>query len=594
MVDRRKIDLAWLAVVLSICVALSGVAQAAAMDDEDDDDQEGGMESHHEDDEDDDDQEGGMESHHEDDEEYEEAEEAHEGPHHTHEEAIEAAKSDSTVQQCTQDYPETGEAAYYSDEDEDEWYVEIVDTSSTAMGAPNKTAVIIDDKTGEVKEVSRYTTPVISEEDAEDMARENVMSEFLEEYPDSEVWASYHGESGRWAVTAYDLETLEEITAILDGRTGEIQTSAPTISQDDALDIAALEPAVDNFLGEYIIGVDTREEWEEGMLRNVEAPDNVLVLSRDSLGYTAVGSKIDDTNLQSVICGSRFTAPSSGEIAKITAYAYYFGGTDYKAGLYRESDNSFVAETESKHIAFDRTGWKSFEFSSPVSVTEGTDYFVVLWDYSERTTHSMVGIYYDSDSQRGGYQVDTSGGTWPDPWSPTIVDRKYSIYATSGHRSGRYTSEWYDLERASFVRFISKATIDALDNHRITVNIQVSDDESTVKDNILLNLDDGTNAYDISALADAKYVRIDSSLSTGNVLTTPTLRSFSIITKSNLAIAYENVSDQWKVSFMGKTGASATVRIDAASGEVQKTRMFSWRGAIEEFEEFMGGAGGLK
>jgi hypothetical protein len=53
-------------------------------------------------------------------------------------------------------------------------------------------------------------------------------------------------------------------------------------------------------------------------------------------------------------------------------------------------------------------------------MTEGTDY-VVLWDYSERTTHSFVGIYYDDGSQRGGYQVDLSGGTWPNPWSPTML-----------------------------------------------------------------------------------------------------------------------------------------------------------------------------
>ena len=506
------------------------------------------------------------------------------GPTVTHENATSAMENSSAIQSSTENYAQKVTFTYY-DDDDDEWRVEIIDAASIGLSGLNKTVVTVDARTGEIKGIQIFTASAISEEDAVSVAKED-MEEFLESRLGSEVWATYHGALGKWVVTAYDIETFEKVTAIVDGRTGKIQISAPTISRDNALEVASLQPAVDNFLRQYITGVDMEAEWEDGALENVEIFNDMLVLSKDSLGYTRVGSERDDTNLQSVICGSLFTAPFSGKIMEITAYAYYFGGADYKAGLYKKSDGSFVAETENKHIKVDRTRWETFKFSSPVEVTEGSDYFVVLWDYSERATRSVVGIYYDDDSQRGGYQEDTSGGAWSYPWSPTTVDRKYSIYATGGYRSGRYTGEWYDIE-APLVKFISKATIAASDNHKITMNVQVSDDGSTVKDNLLLNLDDGTNIYDISTLADAKYVRIDSFLSTDNPLTTPVFRSFSIIISSDLTSEYENVSNQWRVSFVDETGVSATVRIDATSGEVQETRRFSWKEAVEEFEEVM-------
>lgn len=565
MDSERKNHLILLAVILSVLIVLSYAAPISAMKDDDDK----------------------MDEEDEGDEEYEEDEE-HKKPCHSEEEVIDKAENDESVKESTENYSQTEEVAYYSNENEDEWHVEISDNTPTEEGTRNKTVAIVDDKTGEIKKVVRYTAPTISEGDAEDIAEEEEMGEFLEEHPESEVWASYNGSSGKWMVTAYDVEKLEKRTVMVDDRTREIHTSSPTIDQDNAVDMAVLEPVVDNFLGQYAIGIDNQVEWEEGVLENVEVSDDVLVLSRDSLGYTEVGSKRDDTNLQSAICGSLFTAPSTGKILEITAYAYYFGGTNYRAGLYRVSDNSFIAETRSKRIRFDHTGWETFEFSSSVSVSKDTDYFVVLWDYSEQATRSIVGLYYDSDSQQGGYQVDTSGGSWPDSWAPEMVGRKYSIYATYDYHSGRYTSEWHDLEEASpFVEFTSKATITAADDHKITVNVQVSDDESTVKDNILLNLGNGVNTYDISTLANAKYVRITSFLSTGSTLTSPVFHSFSIITGSDLSTTYENVSNQWRISFKDKTGVNATVRVDAASGEVQETEMFSWKEAIEEFEEVM-------
>lgn len=559
MDSERKNHIILLAVILSVLIVLSYAAPISAMKDEDD-----------------------------------KMDEEHKKPCHSEEEVIDTAKSDESVQQSTQDYSQTEEVAYYSNENEDEWYVEIIDNTPTTTKTHDKTVAVVDDETGEIKKIMKYTAPTISEEDAEDIAKEKEMGEFLEEHPDSEVWASYNGSSGKWMVTAYDVEKLEKRTVMVDDRTREIHTSSPTIDQDNALDIAMLEPVVDNFLGQYAIGIDEKTEWEDGTLEGVEASDDGLVLREYTLGHTEVGTRRDDDIVQvgpseTLISGSWFTAPLSGKIREITAYAYYYGGADYKAGLYKKSDNSLVAETQSKHMRIYRRGWETFEFSSPVNVADGTDYFIVLQMDPHvgegKVYDARSSIYYDSDLQRGGYQVSS---TWPDPCALTAVDKKYSIYATYGYSNGRYTSEWYDLEGTqTFVRFASNATIAVSDNHKITVNVQVSDDGSTVKDNLLLNLDDGANTYDISTLADAKYVRIDSSLSTDNPLTTPVFHSFSILTNSDLDLTYENVSNQWRTSFKDETGVSATVRVDAASGEVRGTEVFSWKEAIEEFEEVM-------
>lgn len=521
----------------------------------------------------------------------EEEEGKEKGPHHSENEIINTTKSDETVKRFTKDYSQTEEtASYSSDENEGEWYVEIENESPGPTESRDKIVAIADDETGEVKKVSKYIASKISEEDAIKEAEEERMGEFLEEHPDSEVWASYHSASGRWEVTAYDTESFERMKVFVNGKTGEIQTTAPPkVSWENALDIAIRQPIARDFLEQYAFSIDTKSEWEDGTLRNVEVSNGDLVLSGGSLGYTAKGSKRDRTYAQSPICGSWFTAPASGKIVGITAYAYYYGSTDYKAGIYRRSDGSLVAETESKYFWSNHTGWESFKFSSPVSVSEGTDYFVALWVcYSTPALRGIIGIYYDTDQQRGGYQVDTSGGTWPDSWTPTIGDKKYSIYAAYGYSSGRYTSEWYKLEESSLVRFTSKVTIDASDNHKITVNIQVSDDESTIKDNLLLNIDNGINTYDISTLERAGYVRINASLSTGNMVTTPAIRSLSVVTSSDLDISHENMAGRWKVSFVDETRASATVQIDATNGEVQDTRTFSWKKAIREFEEAMG------
>lgn len=231
MVDRTRIGMMWLAVVLSIFVMLGYTAPIVAMGGHDDDG-DGGMG----------DDEGGMGD----------GDGGHEGPCHTHEEVIDTATSDSTVQHCTQNYSQTDETAYYSDTDEDEWHVEIVNTSSTEMESPDKTAVVIDDRTGEIKIIAKYIAPTISDDDAIDIAKGNAgMGNFLSSHPRSRVWACYHGTHGKWVARAHDVETLEESTVLIDDNTGEVTINTPSLDWAQLIYTAKSRPTVDNFLALY-------------------------------------------------------------------------------------------------------------------------------------------------------------------------------------------------------------------------------------------------------------------------------------------------------------------------------------------------------
>ncbi|TES83957.1 MAG: hypothetical protein E3J91_00750 [Hadesarchaea archaeon] len=176
----------------------------------------------------------------------------------TQEEAIDIAKERIEVQTFLANRPDAYEYAYYEPEGS-EWYVSfinnVVEPIEPVEWYPAEcVTVIVDDLTGEVKDVQVYRPPVISEDEAINIAKGTAeMSEFLSAHPDAEVWVWYNEKLMEWVVNAYSMEIFTEVTVFVDAETGEIKTREPTIKWEEALEIA--QSAAADFLNTHRIAV---------------------------------------------------------------------------------------------------------------------------------------------------------------------------------------------------------------------------------------------------------------------------------------------------------------------------------------------------
>lgn len=97
-----------------------------------------------------------------------------------------------------------------------------------------------------------------------------------------------------------------------------------------------------------------------------------------------------------------------------------------KGGIYKRSDNSSVGGTDSSSFSLGE-GWATVQFSYPnPSLEANTDYWVVVW-LKEACNFCFTKFYRDSESLKGGEQ-QVAINSWPNPWSPTLQNYKYSVY----------------------------------------------------------------------------------------------------------------------------------------------------------------------
>jgi len=148
-----------------------------------------------------------------------------------------------------------------------------------------------------------------------------------------------------------------------------------------------------------------------------------------SFGYETAGKSQQLTKNR--ISGSWFTCPESGTGESITAYIDLIPGPtlppptqSVRYAIYKKSDNSFVEETE-EYSGITASGWRTLNLKTSPSL-ENIDYWLVAWGGS--TGQGDVILYYDTGTN-GGYQNQTYN-SFPDPWSPTSENKKYSIYCT--------------------------------------------------------------------------------------------------------------------------------------------------------------------
>ena len=149
-----------------------------------------------------------------------------------------------------------------------------------------------------------------------------------------------------------------------------------------------------------------------------------------NFGYETAGKS--QQTVKDRISGSWFTCPEAGTADSMTAYITMIVGPtvppptqSVKYALYKKSDNSFVDNTEEYSTANLLPSWKTLDFKTPPSL-QNIDYWLVAWGGS--TGQGDVLLYYDTGTN-GGYQNRTYN-SFPDPWSPTTENKKYSIYCT--------------------------------------------------------------------------------------------------------------------------------------------------------------------
>jgi len=175
---------------------------------------------------------------------------------------------------------------------------------------------------------------------------------------------------------------------------------------------------------------DLKVDEKKGLL-TVTIPQEFLnkavypVIIDPTFGYEEVGASAYSSSADYIV-GSWFSCPEQGTAESITYYVYGSGGMDCEYGIYRKSDNSLVGHTPT---ATDAGGWHTINFNEPKPSLSAEDYWLVRYGEDQH-------YKYDSVAGKGGEQRKNYPGDWPDPWSPTTIDKKISVYCTYTAEAG--------------------------------------------------------------------------------------------------------------------------------------------------------------
>lgn len=149
------------------------------------------------------------------------------------------------------------------------------------------------------------------------------------------------------------------------------------------------------------------------------------IIVADTFGKTDVGTT-GDVDIEDRIYCLDATPDLPGEATSISVHTEIFSSHTYKAGLYLNSDSSFVDETE--ELTIGEPGgvedWFEFDFASPVPITVQT-YNICIWTNSP--DGSATASYKSSTG--GALDSQTYNG-WPDPGGFIVPSVDIAIFAT--------------------------------------------------------------------------------------------------------------------------------------------------------------------
>lgn len=128
---------------------------------------------------------------------------------------------------------------------------------------------------------------------------------------------------------------------------------------------------------------------------------------------------------------NRFTAETTGTLASMSIYIDTDNTTKVKMALY-DSSRNLIASTQEINPT---TGWNTATFSSPPSVTSGTEYCLAIWcdgSSGSNTLTTYVESYDYQNDLYNTYDYSSLSGVFPSSLGTPASqwNRKLSIYAT--------------------------------------------------------------------------------------------------------------------------------------------------------------------
>ena len=128
------------------------------------------------------------------------------------------------------------------------------------------------------------------------------------------------------------------------------------------------------------------------------------------------------------IRGLSFTCMESGIITSLKAYIDCgTTNTNMKAAIYYDGTGNMLAETQEYLVTQGTTGWFTFNFATPQTVSAGTAYDLVVWAKSGQGT---ANLYRYSTGLGAGVYKSIAYGVWPNPAGFTTSSDRYCVYAT--------------------------------------------------------------------------------------------------------------------------------------------------------------------
>jgi hypothetical protein len=132
------------------------------------------------------------------------------------------------------------------------------------------------------------------------------------------------------------------------------------------------------------------------------------------------------------IRGQQFSTPASPvTIQSIDAYILCTtSAKNMKAAIYDNGGNLIGSSTELSVPANASPAWRTFAFTTPPSLTESTNYVLVVW--SQTGSGSAVLRYSSSSGGNGRFVASQTYGSWPASLSLQTNNYQYSVHANYG------------------------------------------------------------------------------------------------------------------------------------------------------------------
>lgn len=142
--------------------------------------------------------------------------------------------------------------------------------------------------------------------------------------------------------------------------------------------------------------------------------------------------RTEGEDVENDIWGGVFTMPEDGTADSITVKAKAGSATTpMQCAIYKESDLSYVDETEEKNITANYDGEITFNFSGSPNLSSGVDYILCLWVDSVGGSPDLFCDSTGGDTRRDPAVYSAPNPTWPDPLgSGASIGYNLAIYCT--------------------------------------------------------------------------------------------------------------------------------------------------------------------